>query len=137
MRQMFNFFAFIACGVFNVTHIWSNISFFPFKNGLNDTFRMHWHNLFTFSSEGVGIFYYICCSMYTAICILLHTLFNPSNQNELLLGFIYRHRPPKIPPLCPPLPVYKQKIKNWSRYPQFECFQRCWSFCRSYWGAYS
>ena len=66
MRQMFNFFAFIACGVFNVTQIWSNISFFPFKNRLNDTFRMHWHNLFTFSSEGVGIFYYICCYMYTA-----------------------------------------------------------------------
>jgi len=49
--------------------------------------------------------------MYTAICILLHTLFNPSNQNELLLGFIYRHRPTKIPPCAPPFLYIKRRSR--------------------------
>ena len=131
MRQIFNFFAFVACGVFNVTQIWSNISFFPFKNRLNDTFRMHWHNLFTFSLKVWEYF-----TTFAALCILLyvycyiHFLILQTKMSFSLDLYIDTD-PLKYPPV-PPLPVYKQKIKNWSRYPQFDSFQRCWSLCSSY-----
>ena len=102
MRQIFNFFAFVACGVFNVTQIWSNILFFPFKNRLNDTFRIHWHNLFIFSLKVWEYF-----TTFAAICILLyvycyiHFLILQTKMSFSLDLYIDTD-PLKYPPCAPP-----------------------------------